>query len=146
MSDDSDDTQASGFITPEDLATPILPATAGPNPLFGVGTLGYCAPAASSVTLPAFAQPPSSTTQPLPPTAVQATADSSTDMSDTDDDPEVCSLTFSRADDVDEYLIDVRGAAEAAMSGSTAPSDQKLIARALQGCTSRERKLVSGGR
>jgi hypothetical protein len=67
-------------------------------------------------------------------------------MSDTDEESEVCSLTFSRGDDVSQYLIDVREAATASMSGSTAPSDQKLIAKAIQGCTNRERKLISGGR
>ena len=101
---------------------------------------------------PTFVQPPSASAQLPQPAAdqaaaIQAAAHNPPDMSDTDEDGnEVCSLTFSRGDDVGEYLIDVREAATASMSGSTAPSDQKLISKAVQGCTNRERKLISGGR
>ena len=137
-----------GYLTPADPATPILPATVTPNALFGVGTPGNTAIQTSAlghVVAPAFtatAAPHHFAAQPAAPPIQPAQM---AQLSD-DDTDEVLSLSFTRGDDVKEYLIDVQDNAQASSSGNTAPVPAKLIAIATRGCGRKERKLISGGR
>ena len=137
-----------GYLTPADPATPILPATVTPNALFGIDTPGNTAIQTSAlghVVAPAFtatAAPHHFAAQPAAPPIQPAQM---AQLSD-DDTDEALSLSFTRGDDVKEYLIDVQDNAQASSSGNTAPVPAKLIAIATRGCGRKERKLISGGR
>ena len=70
-------------------------------------------------------------------------------MAESSDDADVvCALQFTRGNDSYEYLIAVDVAAQASMSGAGGdrPSDNKLIAKAIQYSGTREKRLLVNDR
>ena len=63
---------------------------------------------------------------------------------DSDDTDDMCTLSYSRGADADEFLSDVENSAQARMSGAGAdrPSCLKLITTAIQSCGRKERRLL----